>query len=75
MLTVKVEFPRNVFKLRNSPEMRRQLLDVSSVEPLTCFDEFEIMFLKLSSLYWFLLLVVLLAELSCVCGRLDESHR
>jgi hypothetical protein len=68
VLTVKVELPRNILKLRNSPKMGRQLLDVSSIEALTCFNELEIMFLKLSFLYWFLFLSVLLAELDGVRG-------
>ena len=63
MLTVKIEFPRDFFQLRDTPEMRRQLLDVPSIESLTGFYEVQVMFLKLPFLYRFLFLSILLADL------------
>lgn len=63
VLTVKIEFPRDFFQLRNTPEMRRQLLDVPSIESLTGFYEVQVMFLKLPFLYRFLFLSILLADL------------
>ena len=63
MLTVKIEFPRDFFQLRDTPEMRRQLLDVPSIESLTGFYEVQVMFLKLPFFYRFLFLSILLADL------------
>ena len=63
MLTVKIEFPRDFFQLRDTPEMRRQLLDVPSIESLTGFYEIQVMFLKLPFFYRLLFLSILLADL------------
>ena len=63
MLTVKIEFPRDFFQLRDTPEMRRQLLDVPSIESLTGFYEVQVMFLKLPFFYRLLFLSILLADL------------
>lgn len=64
VLTFMVKFPRNFLQFRNAPEMRRELLDIPSIESLTGFDEFQIMFLKFPFLDRFLFLPVLLAILS-----------
>lgn len=64
MLTFRIEFPCDFLQLRDTPEMRRQLLDVPSIKSLTRFDEFEIMFLELPFLYRFLFLSIFLAELT-----------
>lgn len=63
MLTVKIEFPRDFFQLRDTREMRRQLLDIPSIESLTGFDELQVMFLKFPFFYRFLFLPILLADL------------
>ena len=63
MLTVKIKFPRDFFQLRDTPEMRRQLLDVPSIESLTGFYEVQVMFLKLPFFYRLLFLSILLADL------------
>ena len=68
VLTFMVKFPRNFLQFRNAPEMRRELLDIPSIESLTGFDELQIMFLKFSFLDRFLLLPVLLAILSYIDG-------
>lgn len=63
VLTVKIKFPRDFFQLRDTPEMRRQLLDVPSIESLTGFYEVQVMFLKLPFFYRLLFLSILLADL------------
>lgn len=63
MLTFMVKSFRNFLQFGNSPEMRRQLLDIPSIESLAGFDEFQIMFLEFPFLYWLLFLPVLLAIL------------
>lgn len=35
MLTVRIEFPRDLFQLRDATKVGGQLLDVSSIESLT----------------------------------------
>ena len=68
VLTFMVKFPRNFLQFRNAPEMRRELLDIPSIESLTGFDELQIMFLKFPFLDRFLFLPILFAILSYIDG-------
>ena len=63
MLTLKVEFLSNFLQLRDITKMRRQVLDVPSIEPLTGLDEFQVMFFELPFFYRLLLLPTLLTKL------------
>lgn len=54
-ITFKAELLRNLLQLGDTDVMRRQMLNVSSVELLTQFYKVKIMFFKLSLLNWFFL--------------------
>lgn len=63
LLTVKIELPRNFFKLWDTSEVRRQLLYVSSIESLAGFDKIKVVLFEFASFYRLLLPCVLLAKL------------
>lgn len=63
-ITFKAELLRNLLQLGNTDVMRRQMLDISSVELLTQFYKVKIMFFKLSLLNW-LFLARIVSELQC----------
>lgn len=63
LLTVKIELPRNFFKLWDTSEVRRQLLYVSSIESLAGFDKIKVVLFEFASFYRLLLRCVLLAKL------------
>ena len=63
-ITFKAELLRNLLQLGDTDVMRRQMLDISSVELLTQFYKVKIMFFKLSLLDWFFLARIV-SELQC----------
>lgn len=63
-----VKFLRDFLQFGDAPEMRRQLLDIPSIESLAGFYEFQIMFLKFPFLDRFLFLPILFAILSYIDG-------
>lgn len=63
-ITFKAELLRNLLQLGDTDVMRRQMLNISSVELLTQFYKVKIVFFKLSLLDWFLLARIV-PELQC----------
>lgn len=63
MLTFKIEFPRDFLQFRDTTEMRRQVLNVSSIESLTGLDEIQVMLFELPFFYRLFLLPILFAQL------------
>lgn len=61
MLTLKVEFPRDFLQLRDTAKMRRQVLNVPSIESLAGLNEVQIMFLELPFFYRLFLLPIFFA--------------
>lgn len=57
--TLKVEFARNLLQLQDASEVRREVLNITTVESLARFDEVQVVFLEFPFLHRFLLAVYL----------------